>query len=251
MTWTKDRILDELKVLHEQGEDLSYNRLAKDRQSLVSAAAYHFGSYRTAVDSADIDYAEVTRRPRWTKSTVIDSIKLAHHEGHDLNWSSVTKRGDELGRAAFAAIQPRLFGRWDKALAAAGLDAREISPYRSWDKPSILADLKSRGDAGQPLNSGSVQKQNPSLHAAAVRYFGGYEHALKAAKIDPDTVRTRRRWSSDMVKRELTRLKKAGLHLSDPVVRKAHPALYGAAVRLFGTFTAARSEAGITLRAGS
>ena len=248
MTWTKDRIVNELRALHDQGEDLSYNRLAKSRQALVSAAAYHFGSYRTAVDSAEIDYADVTRRPRWTKSTVVDSIQQAHGKGHDLNWSSVTKRGDELGRAAFAAIQPRLFGRWDKALAAAGLDAREISPYRSWDKPLILSELKSRSTEQLPLNSGAVQKQDPSLHAAAVRYFGGYEHALKVAKIDPDAVRTRRRWSADAVHKELLRLKKAGVHLSDPVVRKQHPALYGAAVRLFGTFTAAREAAGIKLK---
>ena len=248
MTWTKDRIIKELQTLHGTGKDLSYNRLTKEHQSLVSAAAYHFGSYRDAVREADIDYAEVTRRPRWTKENVIDSIQSASQQGEDLNWSAVTKRGDELGRAAFAAIQPRLFGRWDKALAAAGLDAGEISPYRSWDKPAIIAGLKGRSGGGAAMNSGAVQKQNPSLHAAAVRYFGGYEHALRAAKIDPEVARTRRRWSAEAVRKELRTLKRDGVHLSDPVVRKQHPALYGAAVRLFGTFTAAREAAGIALK---
>ena len=249
MTWTKDRIITELQSLHETGEDLSYNRLAKSNQSLVSAAAYHFGSYRGAVEQAEIAYAEVTRRPRWTKENVITSIRQASKKGQDLNWSAVTKRGDELGRAAFAAIQPRLFGRWDKALAAAGLDAGEISPYRSWNKPAITAALSARSAAGSAMNSGAVQKQDPSLHAAAVRYFAGYEHALRAAKIDPDTARTRRRWSAETVRKELRKLKRDGVHLSDPTVRKHHAALYGAAVRLFGTFTAAREAAGIVLKA--
>jgi len=41
--------------------------------------------------------------------------------------------------------------------------------------------------------------------------------------------------------------KRAGRHLSDSTVRKEDPALYGAAVRLFGSFTAARTAAGIKL----
>ena len=68
MIWDKSKIAAALKKLHKQGNDLSYNLLAKKDQSLVSAAAYHFGSYRKAVERAGIDYAEVIRRPRWTKT---------------------------------------------------------------------------------------------------------------------------------------------------------------------------------------
>ena len=50
--WDKQRIIDELKRLDQAGEDLSYNRMARRRQSLVSAAAYHFGSYRKAVEKS-------------------------------------------------------------------------------------------------------------------------------------------------------------------------------------------------------
>ena len=56
MIWTKPRIVEELRRLHKAGEELSYNALAKRKQSLVSAAAYHFGSYRQAVQKADIPY---------------------------------------------------------------------------------------------------------------------------------------------------------------------------------------------------
>jgi len=66
MLWDKPRIKVELKKLYRSGANLSYNALAKKKQSLVSAAAYHFGSYRAAVEAADIDYADVSRRPRWT-----------------------------------------------------------------------------------------------------------------------------------------------------------------------------------------
>src|SRR5882672_3471999 len=109
MIWDKDEVVRALRKLHRSGADLSYNALAKRKQSLVSAAAYHFGSYRKAVEKAGIDYAIVTRRPRWNKAAIIGLIKQARRDGEDLHWSAVTTRRDELAKAAFASLQPRLF----------------------------------------------------------------------------------------------------------------------------------------------
>jgi hypothetical protein len=192
MIWTKERIVAELKALHKKKVDLSYNNLAKKKQALVSAAAYHFRSYRNAVEKAGIDYEEIARRPRWNKQRVIAAIKAAKKKGQDLNWASVTKRRDDLGKAAFAAIQGRLFGTWERALAAAGLDADEVSRYRRWSKNTIVFELKARAADGDDLNSGSVQRDDPGLHAAALRYFGAYDEALKAAKINPSKIRKRK-----------------------------------------------------------
>src|SRR3954447_2376172 len=161
MIWTKDEIVRSLKKLHKAGDDLSYNALARKRQPLVSAAAYHFGSYRKAVERAGIDYASVTRRPRWTKLSIITLIKNAKRDDEDLHWSAVTQRRDDLGRAAFASLQPRLFGSWDRALTAAGLDADDVNRYRKWDRESILFDLKGRYRDHDPLNSGAIQREDP------------------------------------------------------------------------------------------
>jgi hypothetical protein len=248
MVWDKPRIKAELKRLHRSGTNLSYNALAKRRQSLVSAAAYHFGSYRSAVESAGIDYAEVTRRPRWTKPAIIQLIKQAKRRGEDLHWSAVTKRRDELGRAAFASLQPRLFGRWDRALSAAGLDADDVSRYRRWDRNTVAFELRARAQDDEALNSGAIQREDSGLHAAAVRHFGSYDDALRAARVDPDSVRRRRAWTKQDVIAALKAAKRQGKHLADSAVRRDDPALYGAAVRLFGTFTAARDTAKIALR---
>lgn len=247
MVWTKDEILRTLKRLHKSKADLSYNALAGQRQSLVSAAAYHFGSYRKAVERAGIDYASITRRPRWTRQMIIGLIKTARRKGEDLHWSAVTKRRDELGKGAFAALQPRLFGSWDRALHGAGLDADEINRYRKWDKETIVWELRSRARSHEPLNSGAIQRADPGLHAAAVRHFSTYDAALRAAKLDPDEVRERRSWEKGDVVKGLKAAKRAGRHVSDSRLRKEDPALYGAAVRLFGSFTAARDAAGIKL----
>ncbi len=248
MIWNKTNILSALRKLHKSGEDLSYNSLAKKNQSLVSAAAYHFGSYRKAVEKAGIDYASITRRPRWDRASIIRIVKTAKRSGEDLYWSAVTRRRDEVGRAAFAALQPRLFGSWERALTASGLDADEISRYRRWDRNSIVFELRCRQREREALNSGSLQGEDPGLHAAAVRHFGNYDAALRAARVDPEKVRRRRTWDKAAVLKTLKSARRNGSHLSDSAVRREHPALYGAAVRLFGSFTTARDSAGITLK---
>jgi hypothetical protein len=245
MVWDKARIKAQLKRLYRQDADLSYNALAKKQQSLVSAAAYHFGSYRAAIEAAEIDYAEISRRPRWTKQSIIRLIKQARREGQDLHWSAVTRRRDELGRAAFASLQPRLFGRWDRALSAAGLDADDVSRYRRWDRNTVAFELRSRAMDDEALNSGAIQREDSGLHAAAVRHFGSYDRALRAARVDPNSVRRRRAWTRNEVIDALRTAKRHGQHLADSAVRRDNPALYGAAVRLFGTFTAARNAARI------
>jgi len=250
MTWDKQQILQKLRQLHRAGRDLSYNALSRSMQPLLSAAAYHFGSYRKAVEKAGIDYADVLRRPRWNKQRIIALIKQTRRKGEDLHWAAVTKRRDELGKAAFASLQPRLFGRWDRALSAAGLDADEVSRYRKWDRNAIVFELKDRYRDGEAVNSGAIQRDEPGLHAAAVRHFGPYDAALRSAKINPDAVRRRRTWTQPQVIKALKALARSGKNLSDSAVRRDDPALYGAAVRLFGTFTAARTAAGITWKRG-
>jgi hypothetical protein len=250
MIWDKDEILRAVRKLHKQKKDLSYNAMTRRMQPLVSAAAYHFGSYRAAVERAGIDYATVIRRPRWTRPLIIGLIKIAKRKGDDLHWSAVTRRRDELGRAAFASLQPRLFGSWDRALSAAGLDADEVNRYRKWNKNTIVFELRGRAKEHEPLNSGAVQRDDPGLHAAAVRHFSSYDAALRAARLDPQSVRARRSWNDQEVLRGLKAAKRSGGHLSDSAVRRENPALYGAAVRLFGSFTAAREAAGIKLKRG-
>jgi hypothetical protein len=238
--WDRPRILRMIKQLHARGRDLSYSRMARAKQALVSAAAYHFGSYRRAVEKAGIDYARVMRRPRWTKPAIIRLIKQARREGEDLHWSAVSGRRDELGRAAFASLQRRLFGSWDRALHAAGLDADQISIYRKWSQSAIVADLKERHRDDEPLNSGHLQREDPGMHAAAIRHFGSYDGALRAAGLNPARLRQRRRWTRDAVIKELRAFGRRHRAISDSQLRRQNPALYGATLRQFGSLEAAR-----------
>jgi len=244
MIWNEPRIVKALVQLYHANADLSYNALSRRNQALLSAAAYHFGSYRRAIEKAGIDYAAVLRRPRWTRAMIIAEIKKAKRAGQDLHWSAVTRRRDELGKAAFASLQPRLFGTWDRALHAAGLDADDINLYRKWTRTTITFELKAIAAENEPLSSGAVQKEDPGLHAAALRYFGSYDKALSAAKINPASVRQRQVWTKPRVVAELKKIGKKKKTLLDTAVRSKNPPLYGAAVRLYGSFAKARKAAG-------
>src|SRR5438105_747656 len=114
MVWDKPRILDELRRLHRRGSDLSYNSLAKKSQSLVSAAAYHFSSYRKAVEAAGIDYAVVVRRPRWDRPEVRTALRQAQRAGESLADSAIRRNNPALYGAAV-----RLFGTFTAARDAA------------------------------------------------------------------------------------------------------------------------------------
>jgi hypothetical protein len=245
MPWHKSSILRELSRLHKAGSDLSYNGLAKAHQALVSASAYHFGSYRRAVESAGIDYATVLRRPRWTRTAIVALIKSARRKGEKLHWSAVTRRRDELGRAAFASLQPRLFGQWDRALKAAGLEADNISIYRRWDQKSIARKLKQLTREGQAASSGAIQSSDPGLHAAAIRHFENFDAALRAANLNPEKIRQRQRWTKPALIRAIKSISKKNARMSDNQIRRHSPAIYGASIRLFGSFVAARTAAGI------
>ena len=75
MIWEKNRILTELRRLHREGVNLSYSHLARKKQPLLSAAAYHFGSYRSAVQKAGIDYAEVIQRPHGDLESIEGALR--------------------------------------------------------------------------------------------------------------------------------------------------------------------------------
>jgi hypothetical protein len=162
-----------------------------------------------------------------------------------VHWSAVTKRNDQLSRAAFASLQTRLFGKWVRALHAAGLDANDVSIYRVWDRNTVLFELRERRSNDDTLNSADVQRDEPALHAAIIRHFQSHDRALRAAGTNPADVRQRRRWDRSSVVRALKSVARREGALTDTIVRRSDAALHGATIRLFGSFTRARAAAGL------
>jgi len=243
--WSKEKIVKRVRALYEQGEDLSYNRMARLRQGLLAAANYHFGGWGAAVEAAGVDYArEVRKIPKWTRERIVDAIREAHDSGEDLSWTSVTN-DRRYSALAYAAIRDNQFGSWDDALRAAGIAPETVRRYEAWNEDKILRRIKERRRAGKALNSKAMQDEDSKLFNAALNYFGGWDKALSAAGIRPETVYKRRRWNRDIIRKEILELHEAGEDLAAPNMRRHHSSLYSAACKYFGTWTAAREACGI------
>ncbi len=240
--WNRDLILKIIRSQHRQGKDLSYNAMCRWNQALVSASNYHYGSYKSAVAMAGIDYGDIRRKPHWTAEKIVTLIRRAKRQGEDLSWRAVSGRRDELGRAAMAAVHPQLFGAWNAALSAAGLQRERVSRYQRWTCETILETLRNRIARRKPVNGGLIQREIPGLYGAALRLFGSWDEALVGAGIPPEEIRQRRKWTAPLVLQQLKAFEREHGTLAQTTLRRIDSGLLRAAVKFFGGFPEARER---------
>ena len=82
---------------------------------------------------------------------------------------------------------------------------------------------------------------------AAVKRFGNWENAVKAAGIDYDEVRIRRSMTKNEIKREIMQLYRSGVSLSYTNMRDNYQYLMAAGMKKLGqgSWALARQECGI------
>ena len=121
-TWTPDRVVQTIQQMYRDGQPI--NHFAVRGNSLSGAAVKLFGSWEAALREAGIDPADVRlyRKP-WTAEELIAELRRKHHCGEPLNARDV--RPNHIRRPAC-----RLFGSWDAALIAAGLNPATIRRNR-------------------------------------------------------------------------------------------------------------------------
>ncbi len=124
-SWTKQRIIEEIKRLAAAGESLSHDEAKRNHGALVSAASSrrYFGSWAAAVEAAGIDYQKVRKNNRWKKETIIATIRELHRRGERVNNANMRRLG--YRGLMEAAARPHNFGSWAAAVEAAGLDYDE------------------------------------------------------------------------------------------------------------------------------
>ncbi len=105
-------------LMREQaGKPLHCLAAAQQASRLYDAARRYFGSWREALRSAGIDPETVRRKHRpYTADDIISHLKLRAKEGGDFR--STKQHPEPIVRAA-----RRLFGSWERALEAAGLNS--------------------------------------------------------------------------------------------------------------------------------
>jgi tRNA A37 N6-isopentenylltransferase MiaA len=120
--WSKERIIENIQQLHGNGDDLSHEAAKNNHGALVSAASSkrYFGSWRAAIEAADIEYADIRKINRWTREKIIQTIRDLHTQGESVNNSNMRRMG--YRGMMEAASREANFGSWAAAVGAAGLD---------------------------------------------------------------------------------------------------------------------------------
>ena len=177
----------------------------------------------------------------WHSEMIIEHI-LSRHGRERLNSHYYATNYPDVYAAA-----DRLFGSWKAAIEAAGLDYSKIRRYRSWSRDKVIRKMKEAYAKDKPINSNAKQKNNKPLYMAAIKRFGNWANAVKAAGIDYRKIRIRRLMDKAEIKREIMQLYRSGVDLSYSNMRKNYQYLLAAGMKKLGggSWAAARKECGI------
>ena len=187
----------------------------------------------------------MSKHRTWTPESVLAALAARRDAGALLNYQAVVREDEALTGAA-----RRLFGSWDAALVAVGLNPQKIkhpSPLEreKWDQARVLSAIQQRRDIGQSLSAHDVQVEHTKLYGAAVHYFGSWKAAVEVLGEDYDEIRKNREWSKEQIVDLLRSAYKAGADLSDNTLATLNGALYGAIQAQFGSLREALQSANI------
>ena len=73
--WSKQRVIERIKELHQRGIDLSYKRLRNAGYGkLVSMGCYYFSNWREAIEECGLSYSVIRKKPGRLKRQEKESI---------------------------------------------------------------------------------------------------------------------------------------------------------------------------------
>lgn len=189
MRWTRKSIVAEICRLHETGAEMNYAAAERDYLNLVRAAAWHFGTWRLAVETAGLDYPSLSKYRRWGRERIAERIRELHAQGADLSWRAISLDVDPP--LAAAALRSNGYATWAEALAAAGIDVNDVARYQQWNEERVLREIKELHRSSVPLSSKAAQQSHSKLFCAARRRFGSWDDALRAAGLEAESIRLR------------------------------------------------------------
>lgn len=189
--WSKQKIIDKILELHHSQRDLCSSYISKRYTTLIGAAQRYFGSWKNAIDATGLDYSKINKyvdREAWSKKKIINKVLELSGAGEDLSYKNISKRYPTL---CSAACKERFFGGWENAIRAAGLNYDEIRLHQVWDKDKIIDRILQLYDMGEELTVTNMVKNHALLYKSATekRYFGNWENAINAARLDYEQIR--------------------------------------------------------------
>lgn len=193
--WTREKLVETIRELADEGVDLSPTSIQKTHSALFSSARSrsHFGNWRDAIEAAGLDYDDIKRiKQKWSREEILEQIREFQAEGQDLLNPLFKIKHRNLYLAACAH---RYFGSWRRAIQAAGLDHETMRETRVWTKERIRRTIEEMALAGEPLGWAYVEEHCPGIYRAARRKenFGSWHNALIQSGVRPPAIQRGRR----------------------------------------------------------
>jgi hypothetical protein len=176
--WNKQKIVERIRELHAQGQELHWRAVSTHVDPALAAAALRpngFNSWREALAAAGLDIEDIARYKEWDEEKVLKAIRRRKRAGLSMFSKSLQTEDQSL----FCAARRR-FGSWDGALNAAGLKAEKIR-LRKFN-PALNAPRKKKksADGATVAKSGAGSAASPNGKAT-----GKIRIATKAAAKSP------------------------------------------------------------------
>lgn len=200
--WSPARILVMIRHLARRARPLTTDQMERRYGNLVSTARRHFGSWSKAVVAAGVEPTKLQRVVPWNQERILEAILTRALRNQTLARQHVEPR-------SLVDASQRLFGSWDAAVTAAGLDPKMIVPpprragrlraektpaprpaslhahRQPWTKEMVVAAIQARLAEQKTLYSTAVARDDNSLYRAARRHLKSWNHAMRAAGLDP------------------------------------------------------------------
>ena len=155
--WNKKKIVERIRELHAQGQELNWRAVSTHVDPPLAAAALRpngYSSWRDAIAAAGLDINDFARYKEWDEEKVLKEIRKRKRAGLSLFSKSLQVEDQSL----FCAARRR-FGSWDAALNAAGFNAEKIR-LRKFN-PALNAPRKKKDAAGVAASKAAA-KQSPA-----------------------------------------------------------------------------------------
>lgn len=205
--WTPEKVICEIRLLHKAGNDLSYGSAFEAVPKLVSAAGRCFRSWGRAVESAGFDYSALAKaahnrsrakRAKWSRERIVEHIQRAADRNEPLQAAVASRMHPDLYGAA---CNPRYYGGWTKALAAAGIKYERLKPgtpgkhaasLAQWREDLLFERIGQLVGREHPEEH-DMQALAPMMHESLIQRFGSWTEVLRAAEGAAEPKRRRRR----------------------------------------------------------
>ena len=217
--WSLPKVLGIIRMLAQRRRRLRPEEIQRRYGNVDEAARRYFGSWPKAILAAGVDPAKILRVVPWSKERIIEAILTRVLHNKPLGVRSVSP--PSLAEAAV-----RIFGSWDSALMAAGLD------------PQAYVDAEPEAQA--PSRRGRPRKAETGMPAKNSQERG-----------DPATVSVMRvrkpptPWSNQTVLEAIVARHLAQRRMDSSSVQEEERSLYRAATWRHGTWRSALLAAGL------